>query len=104
VARRVGLGYVLALLLRQNVDQGYTDNIQIFILEGLVTVLIGLASYWMVHDFPDKATFLEPEEKALALRRLKEDNQASAEKEVFKMKVSAMRHKVEKELFKHSMY
>jgi len=48
--------------------------------------VIGLASYWMVHDFPDKATFLTPEEKALALRRLKEDNQASADKEVFKMK------------------
>ena len=51
-----------------------------------MTVLIGLASYWMVHDFPDKATFLSPEEKALALRRLKDDNQASAETEVFQMR------------------
>ena len=40
----------------------------------------------MVHDFPDKATFLSPEEKALALRRLKDDQQASAETEVFNIK------------------
>lgn len=51
------------------------------ILEGLATIFIGAASFWMVHDFPDEATFLSPEDRARVLRRLKDDNQASAEHE-----------------------
>ena len=58
----------------------------IFILEGLATVLIGIASFWMVFDFPDEATFLTPEDKTRVLRRLKEDKQSSAEHEEFQMK------------------
>lgn len=57
----------------------------IFILEGLATVLIGLASPWMVQDFPDDAKFLTPEDRARVLRRLKADKQSSAEHEEFKM-------------------
>jgi len=57
----------------------------IFILEGLFTVLVGIASYWMVHDFPDDAKFLNPQERARVIRRLREDNQSSAEHEEFKM-------------------
>jgi MFS family permease len=57
----------------------------IFILEGLATVIIGIISYWMVHDFPDEAKFLKPEERARVLRRLAEDKQASASHEDFKM-------------------
>lgn len=34
----------------------------IFILEGIVTVLFGLASFYMVHDFPDNAKFLTDSE------------------------------------------
>jgi nitrate/nitrite transporter NarK len=57
----------------------------IFILEGLFTILIGIASYWMVHDFPDEAKFLSDEDRARVLRRLKADRQSSAEHEEFKM-------------------
>lgn len=57
----------------------------IFILEGLVTVVIGVASFWMVHDFPDDARFLSPEDRARVIRRLREDQQASAVHEDFKM-------------------
>ena len=57
----------------------------IFILEGIVTVLIGIASWWMVQDFPDEARFLTSEEKALVHARLREDKQASAEHEDFHM-------------------
>jgi hypothetical protein len=46
----------------------------------------GLLSFFMVHDFPDTATFLTPQERARVLRRLKEDKQSSAEHEEFKMK------------------
>ena len=34
----------------------------IFILEGIVTVLFGAASFYMVHDFPDNAKFLTDSE------------------------------------------
>ena len=57
----------------------------IFIIEGLATVLIGLVSFWMVHDFPDDATFLSDADRARVIRRLKFDQQSSAEHEQFKM-------------------
>lgn len=48
-------------------------------------MVVGILSYWMVHDFPDKATFLSADDRARVIRRLKEDQQASAEHEEFKM-------------------
>jgi MFS family permease len=57
----------------------------IFIIEGALTVVVGLLSFWMVHDFPDEAKFLSPEDKARVLLRLKRDQQQSAEHEEFKM-------------------
>ena len=57
----------------------------IFILEGLVTVVLGFLSFWMVQDFPDEATFLSVDDRRRVVRRLKEDNQSSAEHEEFKM-------------------
>ena len=57
----------------------------IFILEGLATVLVGIASFWMVHDFPDDAHFLSDADRARVIRRLKADKQSSAEHEEFKI-------------------
>ncbi|OOQ91533.1 putative MFS transporter [Penicillium brasilianum] len=57
----------------------------IFILEGLVTIVIGFISFWCVYDFPDRATFLSPADRARVLRRLAADQQSSAEHEEFKM-------------------
>ncbi|KAF5514273.1 putative transporter [Colletotrichum fructicola] len=56
----------------------------IFIIEGLLTFVFGVASFWMVHDFPDEAEFLSDEDKQRLLRRLDGDQQASARREVFK--------------------
>ena len=39
----------------------------------------------MVHDFPDEATFLTPDDRARVIRRLRADQQSSAEHEAFKM-------------------
>ncbi|KAL3417948.1 major facilitator superfamily transporter [Phlyctema vagabunda] len=58
----------------------------IFILEGILTVVFGVASFWFVHDFPDDATFLTPEDRARVIYRLKSDQQSSAEHEEFRMK------------------
>ena len=57
----------------------------IFILEGLFTVLLSIGSYWMIHDFPDEAKFLSDDDRRRVLRRLKLDQQSSAEHEEFKM-------------------
>jgi hypothetical protein len=57
----------------------------IFILEGLLTILFGIASFWMVHDFPDEARFLTEEDRIRVVRRLKLDQQSSADHEEFKM-------------------
>ncbi|CAG8982879.1 hypothetical protein HYALB_00002895 [Hymenoscyphus albidus] len=58
----------------------------IFILEGIATVIFGFLSIWYVQDFPDDATFLSEQDRARVIRRLKEDQQSSAEHEEFKMK------------------
>ncbi|KAM5343974.1 hypothetical protein ACJ41O_012511 [Fusarium nematophilum] len=59
----------------------------IFILEGLLTVVFGFASFWAVYGFPDdpKTTFLSAEDKARAIYRLKADHQSSASHEKFKI-------------------
>lgn len=51
------------------------------VLEGLLTIIFGFASFWMVHDFPDDAKFLSDDDRARVIRRLKLDKQASAEHE-----------------------
>lgn len=58
----------------------------IFIVEGAATIVVGILSFWMVHDFPDEAKFLSPEDRARVILRLREDRQSSAEHEEFKMK------------------
>lgn len=57
----------------------------IFILEGLLTILIGVVSFWLVQDFPDEAKFLSPDDRARVVRRLKLDQQSSASHEDFQM-------------------
>lgn len=57
----------------------------IFIIEGLLTVGVGIASFWMVHDFPDDTKFLSDQDRDRVIRGLKMDQQSSAEHEQFKM-------------------
>ncbi|KAF2713287.1 bodown198 [Pleomassaria siparia CBS 279.74] len=65
---------------------GYEGWRWIFIIEGLITVFVGLFCWWMVNDFPDTARFLTPDERIRALRRLRDDGQARAETESFDRK------------------
>ncbi|KAI0769158.1 MFS general substrate transporter [Irpex lacteus] len=58
----------------------------IFILEGLATVLAGVASFWIIQDFPDTAKFLTEEERTVVIRRLQDDDQFSAAGEHLKLK------------------
>ncbi|KAF8586060.1 MFS general substrate transporter [Ramaria rubella] len=58
----------------------------IFILEGLLTVIAGGFSFWIIQDFPDTARFLTDAERKLAIQRLKNDGQFSVNGETFKVK------------------
>ncbi|KAF2154031.1 MFS general substrate transporter [Myriangium duriaei CBS 260.36] len=49
----------------------------IFIIEGLVTFLIGLAGYWFISDWPSKSKFLTKDETAYIQARLKADSDAT---------------------------
>ncbi|KAK0741975.1 major facilitator superfamily domain-containing protein [Apiosordaria backusii] len=57
----------------------------IFILEGGLTIIVAIASFWMVQDFPDKAKFLSEIDRERVLFRLDRDKQSSARHEDFKM-------------------
>ncbi|KAK0188656.1 MFS general substrate transporter [Armillaria mellea] len=56
------------------------------ILEGLLTVVAALASYWIIQDFPDTAKFLSEAERTVVIRRLQAEFHFSAAGEKFKMK------------------
>ncbi|KZT38162.1 MFS general substrate transporter [Sistotremastrum suecicum HHB10207 ss-3] len=44
----------------------------IFILEGIVTIIAGIASFWIIQDFPDRATFITEPERQFLINRLQE--------------------------------
>ena len=48
----------------------------IFILEGIVTVLVAAAAFFLIYDFPDTASFLTEDERAYVIHRLKYQGQA----------------------------
>ncbi|KAH9963862.1 MFS general substrate transporter [Russula dissimulans] len=50
----------------------------IFLIEGLVTIVIAFASYFVMHDYPDTATFLTENERQFVIRTLREDHNGQA--------------------------
>ncbi|KAM3563100.1 hypothetical protein ARSEF4850_002486 [Beauveria asiatica] len=48
----------------------------IFILEGLVTFLVALIAYRVMHDYPESVKFLSSEQNKEVVRRLKQDRSA----------------------------
>ena len=79
-------GLLAAAIEKMDGLGGHPGWAWIFILEGILTIVFGVASFWAVHDFPDEATFLSEVDRARVVRRLKLDKQSSAEHEEFKMK------------------
>jgi MFS family permease len=49
----------------------------IFILEGLLTVVVALVAYTVIHNYPSTATFLSASERATIHARLRSDNDAT---------------------------
>lgn len=62
------------------------DRSSTSILEGLITVVAGAASFFIIQDFPDTAKFLTETERTFVIRRLQEDDQFSAAGEKLRMK------------------
>ncbi|KAL0951359.1 hypothetical protein HGRIS_008063 [Hohenbuehelia grisea] len=58
----------------------------IFILEGLITVVVSVASFWIIQDFPMQAKFLSETERVFVIRRLQNEMQFSAGGETFRKK------------------
>ena len=55
------------------VSLSLTDRInvtRIFIVEGLLTTVVAVASKWLLADWPEQAKFLTDEERALLLAKL----------------------------------
>jgi sugar phosphate permease len=64
-------GLLAYLIAKMNGVGGLAGWQWIFILEGLLTVVVAIASFFILHDFPDTAGFLTTEEKAWVVHRLK---------------------------------
>jgi hypothetical protein len=77
VENRDGRGSYLAFL---------TVDLPKFLLEGIITVILGVISIWVIVDFPDDATFLGPLERYVVALRLKNDGQRSYQYEKLKWK------------------
>lgn len=54
---------------------GYEGWRWIFILEGIATVIVAVLAFFVLHDFPETATFLTEEERAFVVFRLKYQGQ-----------------------------
>lgn len=50
----------------------------IFIIEGIITCVVGMTLPWILPDSPDTASFLTPEEKLFIKSRLEHDSGTSA--------------------------
>jgi len=64
------LGYALQLMKGQAGLNGWR---WIFIMEGIITVLLGVVAFIWLPSFPDKNTFLTPEQTKLILDRVEKD-------------------------------
>lgn len=49
-----------------------------FILEGILTVLVAIAAFWLLYDFPETAGFLTAEEREWVVHRLKYQGSAGS--------------------------
>ncbi|KAI0126752.1 major facilitator superfamily domain-containing protein [Xylariales sp. AK1849] len=54
---------------------------RIFILEGIATVIVAVLAFFVLHDFPETATFLTEEERAFVVFRLKYGQDKKADQE-----------------------
>ncbi|EJU02841.1 MFS general substrate transporter [Dacryopinax primogenitus] len=71
-------GLIAAAISDMNGVGGKTAWAWIFLIQGFVTIIVGVMSFWIVQDFPATAKFLTEEERELVLERLQEMDSFSA--------------------------
>jgi MFS family permease len=59
----------------------------IFIIEGIMTIVMGFMAYLYIPDFPDKNNFLTPQQTAFVLERIERDRGDSVPDEITREKV-----------------
>lgn len=62
-------GLLATAIANMNGVRGLSNWRWVFILEGILTILVGIASFFLVTDFPWEATWLSIEERELVLAR-----------------------------------
>ncbi|KAG5652396.1 hypothetical protein H0H81_005153 [Sphagnurus paluster] len=70
----LGLLYAIALIDRTNLGIARIAGMEKdLIIEGIITIVLGLLTYLFVADFPDKNRFLTPEQTKMILDRVEKD-------------------------------
>jgi len=62
-------GLLASAIANMDGVRGYSSWRWIFILEGMVTILIGIGSFFFVSDFPAEASWLSEEERSFVMAR-----------------------------------
>ncbi|KAJ7287182.1 major facilitator superfamily domain-containing protein [Mycena rebaudengoi] len=78
------LAYGLSLLNGKRHIAGWS---WIFIIEGAITLFLGVGSFFLLPDFPEKNKFLTPDQTALILERVEDDRGDSVPEEITFRKV-----------------
>ncbi|KAI9692101.1 MAG: hypothetical protein M1822_006331 [Bathelium mastoideum] len=72
-------GLFASLLAKMNGVGGYSGWRWIFIIESLITVVVAVASFFVIIDFPEKVKIFTDREKTVLLARLRDDGGEPAE-------------------------
>ena len=75
-------GFLAFAIAKMDGVGGYEGWRWIFVLEGLLTVVVGVLSFWTLYDFPDTAPFLTTEERAWVVHRLRYQGVSAEAKKV----------------------
>lgn len=62
-------GLLASAIAKMSGVRGYSSWRWIFILEGIVTILLGIAAFFLVSDFPEHSRWLTEEERAFVIAR-----------------------------------
>ena len=71
-------GLLASAIANMDGVRGYSSWRWIFIIEGLATIVISIAAYFLVPDFPADARWLNAEERRLVIARTATDDESAS--------------------------